>query len=222
MAFATARTVSLRGSQGHLIDVQVDVSTGVVGIALVGRPDASLAEARDRVRMAVSNAVGPWPASRRVTVLLAPADLPKRGSHFDLAIAVAVKAAAISAGLGHDTPDGGKEAPIPAEALASTVFLGELSLSGAVRPVPGVLPMVIAAAAAGVTDVHVPEAQAAEAALVPGVRVHGAAHLAQVVAQLRGDEVPSVAPAAPLRSARLVAWRGQDVREDVDMSEVEG
>ncbi len=222
MAFATAHSVSLRGSQGHLIDVQVDVSTGMVGTVLVGRPDASISEARDRVRMAVNNAVPPWPASRRVTVLLAPADLPKTGSHFDLAIAIAVKAASIAAGLGGDDDQGVREPPIEPEALAETVFLAELSLSGALRPVPGVLPMVIAAAAAGMARVYVPESQVHEAGLVPGICVHGARSITQVVAHLRGQEIPEAAQVAPLHSSRFVAWRGQDAMESVDMAEVEG
>jgi len=222
MAFATARTVALRGATGHLIDVQVDVSAGVVGTVLVGRPDASLAEARDRVRMAVNNSVPPWPASRRVTVLLAPADLPQKGSHYDLAIAVAVKAAAIAAGLGHQGADGLREPAVDPAALEGTAFIGELTLAGGVRPVPGVLPMVVTAAASGITQVFVPESQAAEAALVPGMTVYGVRSLAQVVAQLRGQQVPEAPVVAATPSTSVVGWRGQDGREHVDMSEVEG
>jgi magnesium chelatase family protein len=222
MAFATARTVSLRGAQGHLIDVQVDVSPGVVGTVLVGRPDASLNEARDRVKMAVNNSVPPWPASRRTTVLLAPADLPKTGSHFDLAIAVAAKAAAIGAGLGHPDPEGRREPPIEGTALEDTVFIGELSLSGGIRPVPGVLPMVIAASAAGVRRVVVPETQAGEAALVPGMEVYGVRSLAQVVALLRGEDLPEAPEAPASRSAAVVAWRGAEARDQVDMIDLEG
>ena len=75
---------------GHLIDVQADVSPGQVATVLVGRPDAALNESRDRCRMAIINSGLDWPATRRTTILLSPADLPKRGTHFDLAIAVAV------------------------------------------------------------------------------------------------------------------------------------
>jgi magnesium chelatase family protein len=85
MALATAHTVALQGALGHLIDVQADVSPGSVGTVLVGRPDGSLHEAKDRCRMAVSNSGVLWPATRRVTILLAPSDLVKRGTHFDLA-----------------------------------------------------------------------------------------------------------------------------------------
>ena len=84
MPVATARTITLLGASGHLIDVQVDVAQGMVATALVGRPDASVNEARDRCRNAITNAGFEWPATRRVTVLLSPADIPKRGPHFDL------------------------------------------------------------------------------------------------------------------------------------------
>ncbi|MGZ4505236.1 MAG: magnesium chelatase domain-containing protein, partial [Nocardioidaceae bacterium] len=94
MGVATARTVTLQGASGHLIDVQVDVAHGVVKTSLVGRPDASINEARDRCRAAVVNTGLKWPSTRRVTILLSPADLPKRGPHFDLAISVAILAAA--------------------------------------------------------------------------------------------------------------------------------
>ena len=115
-----------------LIDVQVDVSQGMVGTTLVGRPDAAINEGRDRCRMAVQNSGFDWPATRRVTILLSPADVPKTGPHFDLAMAVAVLGAS------------GGVAP---GALERTVFIGELTLDGRLRPVPGVLPMTIAAAA---------------------------------------------------------------------------
>ena len=92
MRVATACSIALVGAEGHLIDVQVAVSQGTVGTSVVGRPDASLHEARDRVRMAINNSAptpkDTWPATFRVTILLAPADLPKSGTHFDLAIAV--------------------------------------------------------------------------------------------------------------------------------------
>jgi magnesium chelatase family protein len=207
MSFATARTIALRGADGHLIDVQVDLSAGLVGTSLVGRPDAALNEARDRVKMAINNAAPRWPATKRVTILLAPADLPKSGTHFDLAIAVAVKAAA---------------GAIPQEALDGTVFLGELSLSGSLWPVAGVLPMVLAASGRGIRRVFVPETQAREAAMVPGMTVFGMRSLGQVVAELCGLEVPDAPPIAEASPSRLLSWRGQDLRDEVDMSEVEG
>ena len=94
MPFATAHTVSLHGAVGHLIDVQTDVSPGPGRHSpWSGRADATLNEARDRCRMAIINSGLDWPTTRRITILLSPADLLKRGTHFDLAIAVSVLAA---------------------------------------------------------------------------------------------------------------------------------
>ena len=207
MPFATAQTVSLQGALGHLIDVQADVSSGMVGTTVVGRPDVSLNEARDRCRMAVVNSALEWPATRRVTVLLSPADLLKRGTHFDVAIAVAVLAAA---------------GQLPRESLTDTVFLGELTLSGGLRAVPGVLPMAMAAAARGLRRVFVPESQAREAAMVPGLAVFGMRSLGQVVAELRGEEVPEADPVAPMSGRRLLTWRGQDRLDDLDLCDLLG
>ncbi|HSE70001.1 MAG TPA: YifB family Mg chelatase-like AAA ATPase [Nocardioidaceae bacterium] len=207
MAVATARTISLQGATGHVIDVQVDLSQGVVYTALVGRPDASISEARDRCRAAVTNSGFDWPATRRVTILLSPADLPKRGPHFDLAIAVATLAAA---------------GTVPPAALDGLVFIGELTLDGRMRSVPGVLPMVMAAAARGIGCVVVPETQADEAAMVPGTAVLAVRSLAQVVALLRGDEVPEAPAVEPLASGPLLSWRGEERLRDVDLADVLG
>ena len=207
MSFATARTIALQGASGHLIDVQADVSPGVVGTTLVGRPDVSLNEARDRCRMAVINSGLEWPSTRRITILLSPADLAKRGTHFDLAIAVAVLGAA---------------GQVPPESLDHTVFLGELTLSGGLRSVPGVLPMVLAAAARGVTRVVVPEPQASEAAMVPGMSVLGMRSLAQVVAELCGEVVPEAPPVAAMSGARLLSWRGQERLAELDLADLRG
>lgn len=208
MPVATSRTVALNGATGHLIDVQADVSQGVVMTTLVGRPDATLNEGRDRVRMAVANSGFTWPATRRVTILLSPADLHKRGSHFDLAIAVAVLGASCDA--------------FPPGALRDTVFLGELSLEGGLRCVPGVLPMAMAAAQSGATRLMVPEPQAAEAALVPGLAVFGMRSLAQVIAELAGREVPEAAPVPEPASGRLLSWRGEDRADELDLADVIG
>ena len=205
---ATARTITLQGAVGHLIDVQADVSQGVPGTTLVGRPDPSINEGRDRCRMAVENTrVFNWPVTRRVTILLSPADLPKSGPHFDLAMAIAVMAAA------GDVPPG---------ALESTVFIGELTLNGRLRPTTGVLPMVMAAAARGITCVFVPEPQAAEAAMVPGMTVFGVRSLSQVVAELRGDEVPDAPEVEAMSGAPLLSWRGQDRLDHTDLADVHG
>lgn len=218
MGWATARTVTLAGATGHLVDVQVDVSQGLVATAMVGRPDASVAEAKERCRAAVGNSRFPWPVTRRTTILLAPADLPKRGPHFDLAIALAVLAAA-------DTSLDGEHAPtrkLPPSALDGTVFLGELCLDGSLRCVPAVLPMVLAARGHGIGRVVVPEPQVAEAAMVPGMEVVGARSLAQVVAMLRGDEIPEAPEVPAPASAPLLRWRGESRLDEVDVADVLG
>lgn len=207
MGVATARTITLMGTNGHVVDVQVDVAQGVVKTAMVGRPDAAVSEARDRCRAAVVNSGLKWPSTRRVTILLSPADLPKRGPHFDLAIAVATLAASGEAPVGE---------------LDGVVFIGELTLDGRLRSVPGVLPMAMAASAQGLTRVVVPEPQADEASLIPGMTVLGARSLAQVVALLRGEPVPDAPPVAPLAPGPLLSWRGEDRMRDVDLSDVLG
>ena len=206
---ATTHTVSLQGAIGHVVDVQVDLSDGLVGTALVGRPDTSITEARDRCRAAVNNSEFRWPNTRRTTILLSPADLPKRGPHFDLAIAVAVLVAA--------------DPKFPRRALEGAAMIGELTLDGRIRCVPGVLPMTMAAAARGIETVYVPEPQTAEASMVPGMRVFGIRSLAQVVALLRGDdEVPEAPEVEGLSGAPLLSWRGEERLEDLDMSDVIG
>ncbi len=207
MSVATARTVSLHGAMGHLVDVQADVSAGQATFTMVGRPDLSLREAGDRCRMAIVNSELDWPATKRITVLLSPADLLKRGPHFDLAVAVAVLAAS---------------GQVPRGALVDTAFVGELTLDGRLRCVQGVLPMVMAAAERGVRHVFVPEPQAREAAMVPGMAVLGLRSLLQVVAELRGDEVPTAAPVEPMSGSRLLSWRGEERLDDADLSDLRG
>jgi magnesium chelatase family protein len=175
VALARTRGVALVGVDGHLVDVEADLGQGVPSYALVGLPDASLSESRDRVRAAVVNSGLVWPATRRVTVNLSPASLPKRGSSFDLAIAAAILEA---------------QGDVPPGAFWQAVLVGELGLDGRVRSVRGVLPSVAAAARAGVRHVVVPAGDAAEAALVPGVSVTGVGTLRELVARARGEEVP--------------------------------
>ncbi|MFF0244952.1 YifB family Mg chelatase-like AAA ATPase [Streptosporangium sandarakinum] len=171
MAVARTRCVALIGVSGHPVDVEADVGAGVAGLHLIGMLDTALSEARDRVRSAVVNSRHPWPDTR-ITVSLFPASLPKRGSLFDLAIAVALLAAA---------------GVVPAAKVAEPFFLGELGLDGSVRPVRGVLPAVLAAVAAGARTVVVPARNLAEASLVPDVTVVPAVTLSDLVSRLRHD-----------------------------------
>ena len=207
MPFATTHTIALSGAVGHVIDIQADVSPGQVATVLVGRADASVHEGRDRCRMAILNSGLEWPSSRRTTILLSPADLPKRGTHYDLAIAVAVL---------------GAVGAVPPDSLDGVVLIGELTLAGGLRSVPGVLPMVMAASQRGFRHIVVPEPQAHEASMVPGMNVLGMRSLAQVVAELRDEPVPEAPPVAPMSSTRLLAWRGADRMDEVDLADLAG
>ncbi|WP_240477411.1 YifB family Mg chelatase-like AAA ATPase [Jiangella muralis] len=165
--------MAIVGVRGTIVDIEVHLG-GMPGFSLVGLPDASLYESRDRVRAAVLSSRETWPL-QRITVSLSPAALPKRGSHFDLGVAVAILAAAER---------------VPLAAADGVLFLGELALDGRLHPVRGVLPAVLAAERAGLTHAVVPEPNAAEARLIPGMRVFGARSLRQVLAYLRGVEIP--------------------------------
>ncbi|MGX1758295.1 YifB family Mg chelatase-like AAA ATPase [Streptomyces lydicus] len=174
MGFARTCSVALVGVEGVVVEVQADLEPGVAAFTLVGLPDKSLIESRERVRAAVVNSGTEWP-QKKLTVGLSPASVPKGGSGFDLAVACAVLGAA--------------ERLDPRE-LTDLMMIGELGLDGRVRPVRGVLPAVLAAADAGYRQVVVPEQTAAEASLVPGVSVLGVRSLRQLIAVLADEPVP--------------------------------
>jgi magnesium chelatase family protein len=171
MTLARAHAMALVGVQGHPVEIEADIENGLVALLLVGLPDTALREARDRIRSAIVNSGESWP-HRRITVGLSPASLPKRGSGFDLGIATAILCAARS---------------VPSDGLSGLVLIGELGLDGRVRPVPGVLPAVAAAAGAGFRAVAVPAENAPEAALVPQMRVLAVPSLTALLAWLRGE-----------------------------------
>jgi magnesium chelatase family protein len=187
VTLARTHSVTLVGVQGHAVEIEADIENGLVALLLVGLPDTALREARDRIRAAVVNSCEDWP-QRRITVGLSPASLPKRGSSFDLGIAVSILAAA---------------GAVPADRLPGVMFLGELGLDGRVRAVRGVLPSVAAVSSAGFGTVVVPAANAAEASLVPGVEVLAADSLAGVLEWLRSGCPPDGVPGA-------VLWTGAD------------
>ncbi len=178
MGFARTCSVALVGVEGVVVEVQADLEPGVAAFTLVGLPDKSLTESRDRVRAAVVNSGGEWP-QKKLTVGLSPASVPKAGSGFDLAVACAVLGAAER---------------IDPRVLADIVMIGELGLDGRVRPVRGILPAVLAAADAGYEQVVVPECAAAEASLVPGVSVLGVRSLRRLIAVLTDEPVPEEDP----------------------------
>ncbi len=176
MGLAATRSVALLGVRGHLVDVEVHVAQGLPAMVITGLADTALGEARDRVRAALVNSGCPWP-SRRITVNLAPADLPKHGSGYDLAIAAGILLAS---------------GALPARAVTSLkglVLLGELTLDGRVRGVRGVLPAVLAARGCGARRVVVAEATGSEARLVPGVEVISVGSLAALLAWAGGGSL---------------------------------
>ncbi|MDF3302765.1 YifB family Mg chelatase-like AAA ATPase [Streptomyces tropicalis] len=178
MGFARTCSVTLVGVGGVVVEVQADLEPGIAAFTLVGLPDKSLTESRDRVRAAVINSGCTWP-QKKLTVGLSPASVPKAGSGFDLAVACAVLGAAER---------------IDPRVLADIVMIGELGLDGRVRPIRGILPAVLAAADAGYEQVVVPECATAEASLVPGVSVLGIRSLRQLVAVLADEPVPEEEP----------------------------
>ncbi|HEY9369048.1 YifB family Mg chelatase-like AAA ATPase [Streptomyces sp.] len=189
MGFARTCSVALVGVEGVVVEVQADLEAGVAAFTLVGLPDKSLSESRDRVRAAIANSDAEWP-QKKLTVGLSPASVPKSGSGFDLAVAAAVLGAAER---------------IDPRAIADLVLIGELGLDGRVRPVRGVLPAVLAAAEAGYEQVVVPEQTAGEAALVPGVSVLGVRSLRQLIAVLSDEPVPDEEPAQDGRPDAMLA-----------------
>lgn len=198
MALGRSFAVALVGLDGHVVEVEADLAQGIPCITLTGLPDASLGEARDRVRAAMVNSGFTWP-SARITLGLSPAALPKRGSAFDLALAGSLLAA---------------DGVVRCAAVERVVLVGELGLDGTVRQVPGVLPAVLTASRAGFSTVVVPVGNLAEARLLPDVQAVGVATLDDLVAYLRGERPRS-------RSTQLVL--PQDPPRDVpDMVDVAG
>lgn len=178
------------------VAVEADIANGLPGFTIVGLTDRAIQEARERVKPAIRNAGFKFP-QRRVTVNLAPAELPKEGTGFDLAIAIAILRA--------------EDQSIRLDGLA---FLGELALDASLRPVTGVLPMARCLAAAGIQRLIVPVENAPEAALAEGIEVLGASSLQRCVEYLRGEGslVPGVRDASPAGAASepdLSAVRGQ-------------
>ena len=166
------KSMSLQGLEGFLVDVQVDVSAGMPNWEVVGLPDASVRESKERVRTAIKNSEYDFP-SRRIVVNLAPANTKKEGSFFDLPIAV---------GLLMDFEN------VKWQNLEDTVFIGELSLNGSINKVNGILPMCIEARKLGIKRIILSTENAKEAAIVEGLNVIGAQNLREVVEYLNGNK----------------------------------
>jgi magnesium chelatase family protein len=198
MSLSILHTRAQSGITALPVNVEVHLGGGLPSMTIVGLADTEVKESRERVRAALINSRYEYPA-RRITVNLAPADLPKGGGRYDLAIALGILAAS---------------GQIPAEHLPDYEFLGELALSGELRPVQGVLPSAIQARDAGRTLV-VPAANVEEANLVSDGKVLGADHLLDLCAHLCGQQTLTNthcnnAPSAAIQYADLAEVRGQN------------
>jgi magnesium chelatase family protein len=197
---ARVRSAAVLGIDAYLVDVETDIANGLPTFATVGLPHGAVKEGRERVYSAIANTGYTFPL-KRITVNLAPADVRKEGSAFDLPIAVGILAATEQIGP---------------ERLGNVVVLGELGLEGAIRPVRGALPVALAARAAGVDALVLPKENLGEAGVVSGLKVLGASCLAELADFLDGK---LELPAADVDLSSLFAERA---REEVDFAEVKG
>lgn len=170
--YAALRAAQPTGAAAELVTIEADLSRGLHAFSVVGLPDKAVEEARDRIAAAIRHAgfKSPKATNKRIVLSLAPADLKKEGSHYDVPLALCYMAAA-------------GDVPLPA---APALFAGELALDGALRGVRGVLPQVIAAKRAGIEEVFVPPENAEEALLAEGMRVYAPKSLKELVAHLSG------------------------------------
>ena len=170
--YAKLHSATVYGIDGIIVEVEVDIHNGLPAFDVVGLPDSAVRESRERVRSAIKNSGGRFPL-QRITTNLAPADLKKEGSGFDLAIALGVM---------------GASGQVPLEPAKGLLLLGELALDGTLRPLTGVLPMVIAGRERGIRRVMLPRQNASEARLVEGMEVLAVGSLREAVLVLRGGD----------------------------------
>lgn len=195
--FSELKSVGLFGIDSYMIEVEADISSGLPAFDIVGLPDAAVKESRDRVRAALKNCGFKFPIGR-ITINLAPADLKKEGSIYDLPVLIAILKA--SGQLDADIGD--------------SVFIGEVSLDGRLRPVGGVLAITITALKSGIKNVFVPEENAAEAAIIEGINVYGINNIKQLIAHLTGTDTLTPMPVTEINAPAL--------SDAVDFSDVKG
>ncbi len=194
MALAKILSCAVVGLEGEIVECEVDVSRrGLQSLAMVGLPDTAVKEAKDRVESAIKNSGFPFPQGRMV-VNLAPADLRKEGPTYDLPIAVGIMVAA-----GHVVAD-----------VSACVFLGELSLDGALRHAHGILPMVALARERGIKTAYVPAVDASEAALLPDMTIYPVETLRGLLDHLSGVEPIAPIPWTGIPAPSLEGWEGTD------------
>lgn len=203
MHFSKLFSAQIVGLSAHIIDVEVDLSKGLHAFSLVGLPSTSVDESRDRVSAAVKNSgfVSPKQKNQKIVISLAPAELKKEGSHFDLPIALAYLTAS------------GETKFDP----SNKIFLGELSLDGMLRPIRGTLLLAQTARDNGFTEIFVPIENAQEATLVSGITVYGAHTLAEIIEHLNDKKVEMI-PVC-VRDEKCVEPPDEDM---VDLDHIKG
>ena len=195
--FSRLKSVGLFGIDSYMIEVEADISTGLPAFDIVGLPDAAVKESRDRVRAAIKNCGYKFPVSR-ITINLAPADLKKEGSIYDLPVLIAILKAS---------------GQLKAE-LNDSIFVGELSLDGRVRPSGGILAIAITALNNKIKNVFVPAENAAEAAVIDGINVYGISTVKELIEHIKGINTLTPEPRTDITPA--------DVESHIDFSDVKG
>jgi magnesium chelatase family protein len=198
---ATSLTAAVLGVDAHLVSVEADTAGGFPRFTMLGLPDSAIKESEGRIRAALRNCGYDFKWDRRITVNMAPANLRKAGSSYDLATAVGLLAT---------------DGAVPLSDLSKVLFVGELALDGSVRPVSGLIPMMLMARAKGLSAAIVPDANAAEAAVVSGVSVYPVRTLPEAIAvatkSVRPEPArPAAGRAADAQAADLSEIRGQEV-----------
>lgn len=204
MQFSKLFSAQIVGLTPHIIDVEVDLSRGLHSFSLVGLPSTSVDESRDRVSAAIKNSgfTSPKQKNQKIVIALAPAELRKEGSHYDLAIALAYLMA--SDEISFD----------PQKKL----FLGELSLDGTLRPIRGVLLLAEAAQKAGFTEIFVPKENEREAAFVNDIAVYGVSTLSDLLAHLDTDNPKTLS----VYTREVIDTPGESLSDMVDLSHIKG
>lgn len=195
--FSRLKSVGLFGIDSYMIEVEADISTGLPAFDIVGLPDTAVKESRDRVRAAIKNCGYKFPVSR-ITINLAPADLKKEGSIYDLPVLIAILKAS---------------GQLKAE-LNDSIFVGELSLDGRVRPSGGILAIAITALNNQIKNVFVPAENAAEAAVIDGINVYGISTVKELIEHIKGINTLTPEPRTDITPA--------DVASHIDFSDVKG
>ena len=174
--FTKIKTVSLLGLDGAIIEIQTDISNGIVAFDIIGLPDATVRESRERAKASIKNSGCEYP-KKRITMNLAPADVKKEGAGFDLAITLSIL-------------DASKQIDIYDRDEA--VFMGELALDGEVKPIHGILPMVISAYEHNIKKCFVPKDNADEAAVIRGIEIYPVNNLNEII-----DHYDGIKPIKP-------------------------